>query len=136
MDDQRKHFVSGILTAMGSGGSGGASYKLYKGSRLTDSNLYGFSAMTGVGLFGSLSPTNFLNSVINRLYWDESIDRLSLSVANPSVANSGWTTLRIGSTDFARSAATYGSGIWRWVGISSNPFSGVDGTMYDVTIVY
>ena len=114
------------------------------------SSNYGFNDHTRSGLFtaswGSLSSTSasgFSNSgsTIAHLAHLNTINVVRLVVDdNTTVSNSGWTTLTIGSTTFARSAATFTSGSnsgqgtnnsqgqkgqWQWT--ANNPF-GTSGT--------
>jgi hypothetical protein len=137
-------------------------YALYE-TYTTSSNLTYMKAMPGdqfttdlIGAnavtHGSLSDTTFdtiSNSVITGLYWDSGgIGGARLYFAfKGHHANSGWTTLTIGSTTFNRADGThtqpyqgspsaedifpYTSYSWS---VTTNPFSTTDGTTHTVTI--
>ena len=112
----------------------------------TNTDLVGTNAVT----HGSLSDTTFdtiSNSVIVGLYWDTGlVDSLLYFSIKGHHANSGWTTLTIGSNTFNRADAThdqaYGGSTsgeqvrprttWFWG--ATNPFSTTDGTTHTVTI--
>lgn len=110
--------MSGALTAM-IGASGGRLLTVGSGS-----GQYGFVS----GQFGSLTPTEFLSSVIIEIAWEDSSDTLIFWVNNAALPNSGWSTININGTTFLRTSATYSAGVWSWSGVSSNPI-GTSGTI-------
>lgn len=125
------------MMAMGGGGGSAVTHKLYRGSRLTGGDvLYGYSLNNGDGNFGSLSPTKFLTTTIKALQWNDTDDKVQITVANPAIGNAGWSNMRIGSTDFARASATYLNGKWTWTGITTNPFPGANGVTHDISFTY
>jgi len=81
----------------------------------------------GYSTFGSLSPTtsSVYGTAITDLYVIDTSDNVATSGPGSMVwtvtgtqANSGWTTMTIGTTSFLRSAATYSTGAgltsWTW----------------------
>ena len=73
------------------------------------------------GTFGSIvdgTSDIYAGDPIGNIGWSENGGSpnsfYSLSIFGPSVVNSGWTTLTIGSTALLRASATYVGGIWTW----------------------
>lgn len=104
---------------------------------------YGYQAMTDAN-YGSLSDTSleYLSGTptINGIYWTELSTQLILVVSG-TVANSGWTTLTIGSTSYSRSSAlhtqTSGTTQWWWGAVTSpatNAFGTTTGATKTITI--
>ena len=71
---------------------------------------------------GTLGPVG--NRTIQLLNWS-TLGMVILRVAG-SASNSGFTTMRVHTTNFSRSAATYSNTgtytQWQWAGITTNPF--------------
>ena len=111
----------------------------------------------GFSDFGSLSSIDAgsvqTNAKVGYIQWtnDFTLGCRFLLDAPSSIANSGWTTLTIGSTNLSRTNATaFQNGAssasntqgyfaeWRWstsiIGGSYGPFSGTNGTTFTVTI--
>lgn len=89
--------------------------------------LYGW--FNGNANGSDITPDTFAATGVNfnNLWWiadiGTGVSRLLMSV-NGVLPNSGWEVLRIGSTSFARSSASYSSTTtttWFWNGVS-NPF--------------
>lgn len=142
-------------TGAGSGGGGGSSLDSQtvtvgtstsasggSGAPTGTTNRRGFSSS---GSYGSISDgTSNLYSgaaIVQIQYtWDTyyPISGVSLTIDGASRANSGWTTLTIGTTSYQRSSAQYAGGagsdtFWTWfAGTDStgagNPFSGTGTT--------
>jgi hypothetical protein len=110
--------------------AGGASYVLTVGSGTITTTNYGFKA----GTFGSLAPTEFLESTITSLRWATTVNRLFLNIADDTHDNDGWTSISINGTVFLRSAATYNAGLWKWDGVTTNPFGTTAGVIIPVNI--
>lgn len=86
--------------------------------------------------FGSVTDStvdNYSGASLRRLSWS-GVAMLNLQIDGNN-ANSGWSTLTIGSTTFSRASAVYqvvsptsnGYAQWLWTSITSNPF-GTSGT--------
>jgi len=117
--------MSGVLAMFTGGGAGGGGGG---GSHLdTQSVTTGAIGTAGAqnrgrgfysGSFGSISDgtSNVASgAAITRMYWDENGGSgMFYQLAITGAANSGWTTLTIGSTVLARASATFGSSIWTW----------------------
>ena len=108
---------------------------------------YGFNDMSGSGIFtidfGSLNNSSFTvgtNSSVECLRWNTVGQNVLLKVGSASaLANSGWSTLKIGSSTFARASASFTSAsmtstfdhnfimTWTWLSVSTNPI-GTSGT--------
>jgi hypothetical protein len=113
----RRRVMSGILMALAGAGGGRL---LTVGDGGTE---YGYAS----GLYGDLTPREFLSAVIVQLSWTTS-NSLILWVSNSALPNSGWSSLNISGTVFLRTSASYASGVWTWSGVSSNPI-GTSGTI-------
>ena len=126
--------------------SSGSTYMKSIPANAIGTDLTGANAVT----HGSLTDTTFdtiSNSVVVGLYWDTGLagNVLYFSIKGHH-ANSGWTTLTIGSNTFNRADATHtqayggspsGENIhprttWEWS--TTNPFSTTEGTTHTVTI--
>ena len=79
--------------------------------------------------FGSVTDStvdNYSGASLRRIAWS-AISMLNLQISGNN-ANSGWSTLTIGSTTFSRSSAIYSYvssqnySQWLWMSITSNPF--------------
>ena len=67
--------------------------------------------------FGSISDGTsnvYSGSPITELYWDENFGDARYILTITGAANSGWSTMTIGSTTLYRTAASYSSGSWYW----------------------
>lgn len=95
---------------------------------------YGFgTGIPGDGISNGLfAPKS--NAAIQELYW-VSLGSLVFTIAGVQT-NAGWSSMKVGSTTFLRSAATFSqtedTTSWTW-SAGSNPFSGV-GT--NTTVVF
>lgn len=110
--------MSGILAIM-AGGGGGASHldtqSVTTGTLGSAPNrARGFIS----GSFGSINDgtANVASgAAITSLYYDENGGSgMFYYLAITGAANSGWTTLTIGSTVLNRTSATFSSGTWTW----------------------
>lgn len=93
-------------------------------------NYYGYG--TGNLIYGSISSDSLQlweDGVIVSLSWTDYFQQILLHVTATNPANSGFTTMKIGSTSFTRTAASYNnyttSHSWAWNSITTNPFSAV-----------
>lgn len=72
----------------------------------------------GSGVFGAINDGTsnvYAGAAITSLYYDENGGSgMFYYLAITGAANSGWTTLTIGSTVLDRASATYSSGTWTW----------------------
>jgi len=129
-------------------GSSSGNYGYYKHDL---GNLGGFSDF---GSMSSVDASNIqTNAKVGYIQWSNAftIGCRFLLDAPSSIANSGWTTLSIGSTNLSRANATgFQNGTsaasntqgyfaeWRWstsiIGGTYGPFSGTNGTTFTVTI--
>jgi len=86
------------------------------------------------GVMGSISDGFFApkgGATITNLYYDAIPNEAMVFALSGTYTNDGWTTMTVGSTAFARSAASFsasgGSTQWVWAGVTTDPFS-ADGT--------
>lgn len=104
---------------------------------------YGYQAISGAN-YGSLSDTSleYLSGTptVNGIYWTELSTQLVLMVSG-TVANSGWTTLTIGSTSYSRASSLHnqssGNTTWTWGSVNSpatNAFGTTTGATKTITI--
>ncbi len=56
---------------------------------------------------------------ISELFWGEAGGDPFYELTIAGAANSGWTTMMIGSTSFTRASAAYSAGTWNWAAPSS-----------------
>lgn len=145
---------AGIVAAgTGSGGGGGGSSNLDSQTVTVGSHAQAFPAGSGLpantsnwrGKFsnsyataGSISDGTsnlYSGAAIVELYyfWNNvyDISNTTLRIAGTSRANSGWTTLTIGTTSYQRAAASYtansgGNTQWVWPGDTEGDFNGAD----------
>lgn len=108
------------------------------------SNNYGFNDASESGVFGSndwgsltsRDASNFSNSgaTVEHLAHNSFSNIVRLMISdNTTIANSGWSTMTVGSTSFSRTSATFSTSAggqgnkatWQWS--ASNPF-GTSGT--------
>ena len=95
--------------------------------------LRGFSTVNALGSISSGNSGLYGGAAITELYYDENTGNgIQTLKITGTLANSGWTTMTVGATAYARSAATFtqggGSTQWQWTGLGgfpSNPFSAV-----------
>jgi len=70
------------------------------------------------GTIGSITDGTsdiYAGAAVTGLYYDEGGgDSASYYLAITGAANSGWTTLTIGTTVLSRASASYSSGSWTW----------------------
>ena len=73
----------------------------------------------------------YSGATINELYWWQEGAILYWSIAG-NYTNTGWTTMKVGSTNFSRSSATFSSGggttSWTW-NAGDNPFGSIGSTV-------
>lgn len=122
--------IAALFYGSGSGGGGG-----YLDYHVVTTGLDGTipDRLRGfiTGTMGSISPTTsaIYSAAVNGMYHDESAGVVQLAIAGLH-ANSGWTTITIGSTAFARADATYfqsgGDTYWEWA--HSNVFGAAGAT--------
>ena len=141
----------------------GASSVAYSGTMTVGSNIvsgqygsssYGFNDASRSAIFtvdfGTLSnidASGFSNSgaLISHLAHLSTINAVRLMIDdNTTISNSGWSTLTIGGTQYARTAASFSAtnnsagnaqgkkGTWTWTG--SNPFGTSGGAYKSITI--
>lgn len=90
----------------------------------------GFLSSAAIGSISTGNSSLYSGAAIVALYYDETSNTVKLSITGASLANSGWTTLTIGTTAYTRASATY-SGTspttWTWAAgtFASQPFSGI-----------
>lgn len=83
--------------------------------------------------FGSITDGTFNGSgnvAIQRLSYGQGVSVVVFRLVGYR-SNSGWTTMKIGSTNFSRSSASFTQGAttqWSWTSAVSNPF-GTSGTV-------
>ena len=96
-----------------------------------------FSAYNDFGSLTSRDASSFSNSgaTVEHLAYNSFIDGVRLIITdNTTIANSGWSTMTVGSTSLSRTSATFSTGTggqgnkatWQWTS-TSNPF-GTSGT--------
>lgn len=88
----------------------------------------GFIA-SSIGSISDGTSNVYSGSAITELYWDEAggVPFYQLTIAG--AANSGWTTMMIGSTSFTRASAGYSAGTWNWAAPSSTVSTQVFGSI-------
>jgi hypothetical protein len=118
--------VSGILLTVG---RGGARILTVGNATLGGFNSYGFRT----GVIGTLTPTEFLSGNISQLFWNVN-NQLFLAVLPSTLPNTGWSNMNINGTIFLRSDATYGTGVWTWAGIVTNPIGTSVGASIPVVV--
>lgn len=118
--------VSGILAAL-VGSAGGR--LLTVGTVAGSPTYYGYQSASSTG---SLSPIEFLSTVIAQIVWGN--NELIMSISNAAQPNSGWETININGTIFLRTSASYSAGSWTWSGISTNPIGTTNGSVIPVNI--
>jgi hypothetical protein len=131
----------GSLKVVSSGGGGGTTPDPVLDTETVTVGSLAIKALSFVGFssgsYGSCSNGIFApkSAAIQNLYY-ASFQDLVFEIAG-SQTNAGWTTMKVGSTTFNRSAATFsaasGGTRWTWSGVTSNPFSGA-GT--NTTVVF
>lgn len=101
-------------------------------------SVYGYLDL-GSGATGSVSDgtCNFKSgATYRRLQWNS--NNILMFALNGSHANSGWTTMTIGSTSYSRSSAGFTQistteARWEWASISTNPYGTTTGATRTVT---
>lgn len=91
----------------------------------------GFDSASVMGSISDGTSDVYGGSAITSLYWDENVGTWRYVLKIPGAANSGWTTLTIGSLSLLRASATYVSGTWEWAtsdGVTSQAFGGAGST--------
>lgn len=137
--------MSGILAMLaaggGSGGSGGGHLDTQTVTTGTSGTSGALDRKRGFisGTIGSISDGTsnvYSGTAIDQLYWDENGGGTAFyKLAIGAVANSGWSTMTIGSTVLARASGTYSSGTWTWnttdgVGVQAFGSAGSVKTVY------
>ena len=126
--------MTGIMCAMvGLGGSNNLDTQTVLVGSYSDE----FQAVTGFSAYyfiGSISDGTFNpkgGAAIHNLYYDSASAAVIFELVGSPLTNADWTTMKIGSTSFNRSAGTFSSTSgftsWYWTLIATNPFTG-DGT--------
>lgn len=108
------------------------------GSAINQDRQRGFIA-SSIGLIIDGTSNIYGGAGISELFWGEGGEYGSpfyqLTIAG--AANSGWTTMMIGTTSFTRASAGYSAGTWNWAAPSSTAgtqaFGSVDG---DVIVTF
>lgn len=104
-----------------------------RGSVIDSDRLRGFEQSTVIGSISDGTSNVYSGSAITALHWFENYGSAIYALDIPGAANSGWTTLTIGSTVLLRtSAATFAAGRWEWTTtdtISGQAFGG-DGSSH------
>ena len=101
---------------------------------LLKTNYYGYSSIFSAGSMSDTTIDTYSNRTITSFDWASSNALLLRITGAP---NSGWTTIKVGSTSFNRTAATFDStnGIWSWSSITSNPFGTTVGATRTITFI-
>lgn len=101
------------------------------GSAFGQNRKRGFIA-SSIGSISDGTSNIYGGAGISELFWDEAGGGepfYQLTIAG--AANSGWTTMMIGSTSFTRASAGYSAGTWNWAApgstASTQAFGGVGG---------
>ena len=130
---ERKYITRGSTTS----GTNGTAYGYSNGTAAGGPGGYSFGDVhdysAGTSTFAAISEF-FSGADLTHLFYDDDTDKLYFSADAgttdvPENPKRGWDTIKIGSTTFNRTDATYttsGSGpyaTWRWDNITSNPFS-------------
>lgn len=85
------------------------------GTAAAGDRVRGFDASLVVGSISDGTSNIYGGAAITALYWYEGGGGSNGYVlAITGAANSGWTTMTIGSKRLTRAAATYSSGSWTW----------------------
>lgn len=114
--------MSGIMMSTASGSASSGSHL---DTQTVETGNVGTAAMLNrvrgwsTGLIGVITDGTsnvYAGAAITSMYWDENGSGGSqfYYLAITGAANSGWTTLTIGSTVLSRASATYSSGTWTW----------------------
>ena len=77
--------------------------------------LRGYASSPALGSIVDGTSNIYSGAAITTLFWNEnggSSQYYQLTITG--AANSGWTTLTIGSQSFLRTSATFSSGSWTW----------------------
>ena len=84
-----------------------------------------------IGSISDGTSNLYSGAAIRQLYWFDTNNRLHFSVAGTH-ANSGWTTMALNGTNYARTSASHtqsgGNTSWGWNSVTSNPFGATSGT--------
>lgn len=86
-----------------------------------------------IGVITDGTSNVYAGAAITSMYWDENGGSGQFYyLAITGAANSGWTTLTIGSTVLSRASATYSSGTWTWTttDLASTQAFGASGSIH------
>ena len=103
------------------------------GTAPAQDRLRGFSTVNVLGSISDGTSNLYAGAPITELYYDENLGNgIQTLKITGTLANSGWTTMTVGTTAYTRSAATFtqagGATQWQWTGLglfTSNPFSAI-----------
>ena len=84
------------------------------GSVLDSDRTRGFETAGAVGSISDGTSDIYSSASIAGIYWFENYGTPYHALDIPGAANSGWTTLTIGSKALPRASATFAAGRWEW----------------------
>jgi hypothetical protein len=128
--------VTGILCAIAGMGSSALDTESITVGTFSSGGFPDFIVIRGYAeaTMGTISDGFFApkgGATITSLYYEVIPNEIMVFVLSGTYTNDGWTTMTVGSTAFARSAASFsasgGSTQWVWAGVTTDPFS-ADGT--------
>lgn len=102
---------------------------------------YGYSSGLVASPAGSMTDDTidtYNNYQIETLHWNAA-NLVNLRLVGDSIPNSGWTSVKVGSSTYSRSSATYntatsGYTLWQW-DETNNPFGTTVGATRTITFI-
>jgi hypothetical protein len=134
--------VTGILCVFAGMGSSTLDTETINVGTFSSGSFPDFTVIRGYAqsIMGTITDGFFApagGATITNLYYEVIPNEVMVFALSGTYTNDGWTTMTVGTTGFARSAASFsasgGTTQWVWSGISTDPFS-ADGT--DTVVVF